>query len=383
MKPLLNEYFEYTRAERRGVSLLILLCGFVWLFPYLFPLVFPKSSTDFSNFDSDIASFEESQHTIPKIDQDISSELFAFNPNTVNKTELLQLGISEKVAQTLINYRSKIGLFKNKSDLKKIYGLNEEIYQRLEPYIELDTYKKETSPNVQKEETSAPILFVFDPNSASAEDLKRLGLASKTVQNILKYRAANGKFYRKEDLQKIYTLSQKEYDRLKDYVEIASLKSSPAIAQNAELTTSENDIPTSYDALVQPKVVIDINKATQEEWQQLRGIGATYAARIVKFRESLGGFSSIDQVADTYNLPDSTFQSIQLSLRPSPIFRTISVNEMDAASLKSHPYLNWKTANMLVNYREQHGSFKNLEDLKNMKGLSEETLRKLAPYLKF
>ena len=88
-------------------------------------------------------------------------------------------------------------------------------------------------------------------------------------------------------------------------------------------------------------------------------------------------------MAETYNLPDSTFQSIKDQLIDSPIQQFIKINEADAAALKAHPYLKWNEANAIVNYRMQHGKYQSIEDLLKVKILSSELIEKMKPYIQF
>ena len=112
-------------------------------------------------------------------------------------------------------------------------------------------------------------------------------------------------------------------------------------------------------------------------------IGPYYAKKIVVFREKLGGFSSIEQVGTTYNLPDSVFQKIHPHLRYSPIFRPVAINMIPLDSLSQHPFINSRQAKAIINYRANHGVFKNEEDIRKVKVLSKEQLALLKPYLSY
>ena len=115
----------------------------------------------------------------------------------------------------------------------------------------------------------------------------------------------------------------------------------------------------------------------------MRGIGPAYAKRIITFREKLGGFSSVEQVAETYGLPDSTFQNIKSRLQPSPVLHKIAINTISVAELRAHPYLETRQATAIVSFREQHGAFHSVDDLRNIRALPAAVLEKLRPYLEF
>ena len=212
-------------------------------------------------------------------------------------------------------------------------------------------------------------LFLFDPNQADETVLTMLGLSQKTAQTIIRYREKGGKFRKKEDLAKIYSLPESEYRRLEPFIDIPA----PDLKEKKSYTPSKPKVQTP----------VDVNRAGIEEWQTLRGVGPGYAGRILKFREKLGGFSSVDQIGETYGLPDSVFQQIKPFLVLSPIFRPLPINAASEEDLAAHPYLSKKQAHVILLFRENHQGFKSLEDLKPIRVLPDSTLQKLAPYLNF
>ncbi len=364
----LKNFFHYTRSERNGAVVLVLLCMTLALAPRLIPVLTRAETIDLSEELAIAESLpgndagEESASTAPA-----DAHLFPFDPNTATKEELIQLGLRERVANAIVNYRSKGGKFRKKEDLQKIYTLSEEDFLRLAPHIRIAGAGQSIGATAAKREYR---LFPFDPNTASEDELLTLGIPENAVRVMLRYREKGGKYRRKEDLQKIYILPQETYRRIEPYIAIAGESSIPTVAL---------DIPKTYDT---PKAAtIDINQAGEEDWQRLRGIGPAYAARIVRFREALGGFISVEQVAETRGLPDSTFQNIRLQLRPSPIFRPLTINSAPAETLASHPYLDRRTAEAIAAYRNNHGPFRNADDLRKIYALKPEVLERLAPYL--
>ncbi len=97
----------------------------------------------------------------------------------------------------------------------------------------------------------------------------------------------------------------------------------------------------------------------------------------------MGGFASIEQIGTTYGLPDSVFQKIKGQLVQSPILNKIFINKVEVEALKKHPYIKTKQAHVLINYRTNHGSFKGIEDLRQIKGLAPAFISRLQPYLSF
>ena len=194
----------------------------------------------------------------------------------------------------------------------------------------------------------------------------------------MNYRTKGGRFYKKDDLQKIYGLSDGQYQQLEPYITIVRKPFENKKNYGGSVDTLEQKI--EFQTNKKKPVYIDINKATTEEWQALRGIGPTYAKRITTLRKELGGFVNIDQVAQTFRLPDSTFQKIKPFLKNTTPARKIPVNTCDVATLAAHPYLKYRQAKAIISYRKQHGPFTKMEDIKKIHAINEETFKQISPY---
>ena len=222
-------------------------------------------------------------------------------------------------------------------------------------------------------------LFYFDPNTIASSGWKRLGLRDKTIQTIEKYLSKGGHFYKSGDLQKIYGLRDEEYEKLKPYVRIEA-KTASANEQFVTAKTKEEIQPTkTYAARY---TAIEINTADTSAFISLPGIGSKLASRIVTFREKLGGFYSVDQIAETYGLQDSTFQKIKQYLKlDNASVKKININTATIEELKAHPYIKFSLANPIVAYRNEHGAFSKIEDIKNVMAVTEAAYQKIAVYL--
>lgn len=240
---------------------------------------------------------------------------------------------------------------------------------------DLASYQYDRSTN-----TAVPTtLFKFDPNTISKEQWKQLGLRDKTVQTITNYLNKGGHFYKAEDLKKIYGLRENDYERLAPYITIARTQTTvPSAIQNQSQTQTS---PQSYPKSQPSYSIIEINIANKEALIQLPGIGNTFATRIINFRDKLGGFYSVEQVKETYGLPDSTFQKIKSKLRADEsVLKKVNINTATIEELKAHPYLR-PIANVLVNYRKEHGDFTNLLQLKNTTVITDEIYTRVFHYL--
>jgi competence ComEA-like helix-hairpin-helix protein len=219
-------------------------------------------------------------------------------------------------------------------------------------------------------ETQPATLFPFDPNTLDAAGWKKLGINDRTIQTIQHYLAKGGQFRRAGDLQKMYSLKKTDFDRLLPYIRIAA--PAPLYAPGK--------LPVK--SVKAPPPIIDINQADTAAFISLPGIGSKLANRIVNFRQKLGGFYSVQQVGETFGLPDTTFQLIQPRLQCGPaVLQKLNINTADANTLKQHPYIRWNIANAIVQYRQQHGLFHAVEDLQQIVLITPELYNKIAGYL--
>jgi DNA uptake protein ComE-like DNA-binding protein len=301
-----KDYFSFTKKERIGIVMLIVLIGVSAAAPY-----FLSSSTV-----PDIATIE------------------AFN---AQKTQL------EKLSR---------GVAMRKPDIEK--------------------QEKHTAYYSQVDNRPAT-LFTFDPNTLNAEGWKKLGLNNRTIHTIQNYVAHGGRFRKPVDLQKVYGLQSQDYGRLLPYVQIAASEQEKAF--NLSAKPKEKYVKA-------PPPVIDINLADTMAFIALPGIGSKLANRIINFRDKLGGFYSVEQVAETYGLPDSTFQLIKSRLQCTTItIRKININTADAGTLKQHPYIRWNIANAIVQFRQQHGAYHTPQDLQQIAIITPQLFQKIVGYV--
>ncbi|EMR04286.1 ComEA family DNA-binding protein [Cesiribacter andamanensis] len=227
--------------------------------------------------------------------------------------------------------------------------------------------------------------FVFDPNRVSLDSLLALGVPQPLAQRLLNYRSKGGVFRKKEDLRKLYGLPEALYLQLEPYIQIP-----PPAPRQATYTTAregERTRPEPRPAWPERKEVapFNLNEADSLQLQAIRGIGPVLSARIIKFREALGGFVAAEQVRDVYGIPPEVADALleKAYLPPSPQLRLLAINQADESQLASHPYISRRQAGWIVAYRRQHGPYQQAEDLLMIHQLDAEFIRKIAPYLTF
>ncbi len=241
----------------------------------------------------------------------------------------------------------------------------------------------------EKKEVFPPKLvrrFPFNPNTATVAQLEELGIPSFIAKRIENYRTKGGAFRYKEDLQRIYDFPDSTYRVLYPYIQLPAKQELPA--EKRESTEIAEDIspnaeptPAKVEKAITP---FELNSATAEELQQIRGIGTTLSERIISFRDKLGGFHSTVQVYEVYGLDTAVcVRLLEVATLDSLSIRKININTATQAELGNHPYIHKGLARVLVNYRSQHGNYASANDLRKIRILEEATLQKLLPYLQF
>ncbi|MDZ4748921.1 MAG: helix-hairpin-helix domain-containing protein [Saprospiraceae bacterium] len=230
---------------------------------------------------------------------------------------------------------------------------------------DLDKGKTQFTPS-EDIESLTPIQIM----EASWQELRAIGFSSKAASNIQKYIAAGGIVKNEKDLLKIYGMDSAQWMVVSPYVLFPEKKN------------EYHDQPWSNEKKTASTAILDLNLATSSELEMLPGIGVVLAERIIKYRNSLGGYHYVEQLKECYGLPPETFEKIapRLTITQPPV--TISINNVDYSGF-NHPYLNKKMIRLLQAYKSQHGPFTNASDLRKIYPPDSTWCDRLLPYLNF
>lgn len=358
-RQLIRDYFIFSRNERRGITILLII---IFLLAITNKVIFKfetPAEIDTKLLDSArvrLAALNDSVTAIPR-----NGKLFVFDPNKIDSIALDSLNVPEGVKRNLIKYRNRGGKFYSPEDFKKIYGVTDLIYNKVAPFLKIQEVRKEFVVEVHE-----PQLFRFDPNTASDDEFRRLGLRSKQITTIRNYQSKGGAFKNKADFFKIYGLTAEQKRRFANLVEIK-------ISRNVENKTQIRE---------PEKLLIELNTVDSIQLEQLPGIGVKLSRRIVKYRELLGGFYSVGQLAEVYGLNEQTIRKIEnkISIDENKI-RKLDLNFSDVGELARHPYLKKNLAIRIIQFRSKYGKFNNPEVLRDSMILNIEEYKRIAPYL--
>lgn len=164
--------------------------------------------------------------------------------------------------------------------------------------------------------------FRFNPNTVSVEDLTRLGFSEKQAISIDNYRKAGGRFRRPEDFGRSFVVADSVYARLRGFISIPKL---------------------------------DINKADSASFDDLPGIGPYYAAKMVEYRQRLGGYSYPEQLMDIHRFDREKYDGLSDLISCSPPKDSFALWSLPAEALSKHPYIrSLAVARGIVLYRENN-----------------------------
>ena len=226
----------------------------------------------------------------------------------------------------------------------------------------------EQEPTIEKQKDS---LFYFNPNTLADKGWLVLGLPSTKLSVLRNFQKSGAIFKTKTDLKDCFAISDEFYNRIEKYISIP---------------TTIPLLGGVRGGLEKPKAIkeiVELNQADSLQLVSISGIGPFYAKQILKYRKELGGFRNYDQLTEIWGLENLEIQKLKQQTSIDTLhIRKVNVNTIELEQLKLHPYLNYKQAKMILNYRKQHGDFKQVKDIRKIKPISPELFRKIAPYLK-
>ncbi len=253
------------------------------------------------------------------------------------------------------------------------YSKELKIFEKEMELLEKDTLDIRTADKSSKyQKLWAP--FYFNPNTVEAKRLENFGFPPFLIARFAKYRLAGAKFYKKQDLLKIYGLDKSLYLKTEPYI----VFDQPSKGLNAK------DSIRKKVATVKQIYAVELNEADSLSLIAIDGIGPYLSSKILSYRDALGGFVSTNQLYEIYTIKPEQVERIKpfLTCDKTKIKR-LNVNTADYDALNRHPYISGKQAKAILNYRLQHGRYSSYLDLEKVILLNKETLQKLEFYLEF
>lgn len=351
---------QWTPKELRGIYALLFL-----LFS---SLIFLKGGMSwFSGSDTFSAAELDSLRSIYfqkellkwETKQEKLKRLGMIDPMKMNANQAEVLNMPSRAWNSLKSYRKAGGTIYSEVQLQKLYGMDSAWLARHRHRFQFSQPSQiEAKGNFKWKEHNLKNLKPFNPNEVAFEDLVAMGLPAFQARSIIRQREFSEGFRSKTDFNQLYGFDSTELVELKTYLLLPD--KDPALGP------------------------WDINTVDSLRLEGLPGIGSWLAAELPRFREALGGFHSVEQLNDIYGVDSARFEKIKgyFFCVDGAKLRFIQINSLGRHELMSHPYIDYKLAKNVVNFRERIRLFHSAEDLIKLGLVDEALFRKLAPYLK-
>jgi competence ComEA-like helix-hairpin-helix protein len=211
-------------------------------------------------------------------------------------------------------------------------------------------------------------LHPFDPNMMTYRQWIEMGFSKKQAKNIENYKSKGGVFHKSEDFRKIYSISEDEFDRLYPYIIITS----------SDAEEDEEDEDEQSNEII---FTLKLNSINIDEIQKVKGIGPSYAKRIIKYRNLLGGYTQINQLMEVYGMDQERYQQIKPFFEiDTDSIQQLSLKTASYSQLLRHPYISKDLAYEITDYRKMHGGFKSVEELKTISIVNDSLYQKIYLY---
>jgi len=291
MKSELKEFFHYSRGQRIALLVLLFLLFAGILTNVYLSLPGKQHPRDFSEFRREIQAFLDAGEQSKASDtlsvkrqweSAAAPRMFRFNPNALPEAQWKQLGLKDWQIRIIKRYEAGGGKFRSKEDLRKMYGISPDDFNRLEPWIELPATHAADSLQTRPRKNNIPTIEI---NSADSTALQLLpGIGPYMASNIIRYRNKLGGFSRHEQLLEVFRMKEETYQQIREYVVIDTTQIQPGIKPNT----------SDYWALVKHPY-----------------IDKTLAYSITAHRQRYGKLKSADDFRKIEGLTDSLYQVLR------------------------------------------------------------------------
>lgn len=225
--------------------------------------------------------------------------------------------------------------------------------------------------------------FYFDPNELSEEQWTNMGMNPKIMRNILRYREKGGTFRDKEGFRKIYGMDDSIFAVLDPYLRFKPVEKAPSSSYFKYNDKKDSIKPGNKYAKYEPDtVMVELNTADSASLLALNGIGPSYAGRIIRYRDRLGGFYRKEQLLDINGMDSIRYkQFMEQVMVDSLLIRKININSVTFKELLKHPYFEYYLVKAVFNYKDDIKAYDSVGQLRKIPVMYEELYQKISPYL--
>ncbi|MGL4293591.1 MAG: helix-hairpin-helix domain-containing protein [Bacteroidales bacterium] len=238
---------------------------------------------------------------------------------------------------------------------------------------------REEESHVRESRKQAVNPVPFDPNLTDSAGFVNLGLPPWIARNIVKYREKGGKFFRPEQLARIYGIDSLLYQSLLPYIRIDTLR----LRKNYHRFQADS-IGYDYPQKFEEVTLVELNQADTAILRKIPGIGIGFAKMLIHYRTRLGGYYSVEQLRELPGVTDSLYAQWQpWFYADAGLIIPVSVNRTSLTKLRNHPYLNFYQAKAISEFKREYKKINGWEDLSLLEEFTPADRNRLQPYLIF
>lgn len=224
-----------------------------------------------------------------------------------------------------------------------------------------------------------PKIYPFNPNFITDYKGYKLGMSVRQIDRLIAFRKQNKYVNSAQEFQSVTKVSDSLLHAISPYFKF------PDWVNNRKEYKDYKNYSNKAFAKKDKIIITDINLATQEDLIKIYGIGEAISVRILKYKESLGGFVSMEQMNEIWGLSPEVVEKLNIHFKISvtPDLKKIDINNASIKELSTFPYFKYPISKNIVTFRSMNGDIKNVEDLTKIKGMSIEKAKIIALYLNF
>jgi len=282
MKARLKKYLAITKKEWNGLVVLIILIAFVLLAPNVYQLFCKDNTINIKKFHKELAllSRNANNRAVLRLNEQSTNDRhfqgLTLNPNDMSLSQWEQLGLNDVQVKNIVKYRKDVGLFYNIADLKRVPGISDSDYNKVEPYI----YLPQNEFKIHK----ISIGEVVEINAADSAKLTTIrGIGPSFAIRIFRYKSLLGGFLNKEQLMDIQGIDSIKFNQIK-----AQIKVNPDLVHK-----------------------IDINAISFNQLRLFPYLGYKLDNAIIEYRNQHGKYTSINDFKKIAIMNDVILRKIE------------------------------------------------------------------------
>jgi DNA uptake protein ComE-like DNA-binding protein len=241
--------------------------------------------------------------------------------------------------------------------------------------VEMDSLKMDSK-------NSKPKIYLFNPNFITDYKGYKLGMSIQEIDRLLAFRKENKYVNSPQEFQNVTKVSDSLLNVMSPYFKFPDwVNNKKQSSKFKEYAVYQNEAFAKKEKIF----IIDINQATKEDLVKIYGIGEAISVRILKQKETLGGFVSMEQMKEVWGLSPEVIENLNTHFKvlALPRFKKIEINNASLKELSQFHYFRYALAKEIVTYRSMKGNIKNIEDLTKIKGFPVDKANIIGLYLDF